>query len=168
MAAIADALAELAADGDYLAPWLARLGPGPGAVAILAPARGPRLTLVRRPEGELSAVHDHGTWVAIATISGTETHRRYDRLGIDGIDGVTLVDERDLVATQTATLLPPDDVHDHGHVLGHGATAAILVLTGDDQTRFIRHEWDLATGQRRVLRPGDGGRFVASEPIPGA
>ena len=31
-------------------------------------------------------------------------------------------------------------------------------MTGDDQTRFRRNEWDLATGRHRILEPGDGGR----------
>ena len=39
-------------------------------------------------------------------------------------------------------------------------------MTGDDQTRFRRNEWDLTTGRHRVLEPGDGGRWLASQPMP--
>ena len=70
-------------------------------------------------------------------------------------------------AASAVTLLPPDDVHDHGHLPGHGSPAWILVLLGDTQTRYARNEWDLVTGRHRVLVPGDGGRFIASEPFPG-
>ena len=63
-------------------------------------------------------------------------------------------------------MLPPDDIHDHGHLVGHGAPAYILVLAGADQNRLTRNEWDLATGRHRILRPGDEGRFLASQPMP--
>ncbi|MEO5885945.1 MAG: hypothetical protein ABIQ58_10565 [Candidatus Limnocylindrales bacterium] len=162
---IATALVDLAADTDYLAGWVARLGE-PGALAIHAPDRGPRLILVHRTTGQMSAVHDHGTWVAITPISGQETHRRYRLTGGPAADALKLEQEIALTPTHAATLLPPDDIHDHGHLVGHGSAAHILVLTGDDQTRFIRTEWDLATGRHRILRPGDGGRWLASQPIP--
>jgi len=167
LAAVGAALAEFATDLDYLAPWMARLGGRAGGLAIHAPARGPRLLLVHRPEGSMSAVHDHGTWVALATIAGLETHRRYRRVE-DGTGGPLpeLVEEVALAAAQVTTLLPPDDIHDHGHLFGRGQPAHILVLTGDDQQLFTRTEWDLATGRRRTLRPGAPGRWLATDPIP--
>ena len=163
--AIGAALVELAKDTDYLGPWIERLEGRAGGLAIHAPEHGPRLQLVHRPEGEMSAVHDHGTWIAIATITGIETHRRYRRpTQPTGLPEQTEV--LDLAAAESATLMPPDDIHDHGHVLGHGEPAHILVLAGEDQTRLTRNEWDLATGRHRVLGPGDRGRFLASEPLP--
>ena len=42
----------------------------------------------------------------------------------------------------------------------------VLIMTGDDQTRYTRNEWDLATGRRRILHPGETGRWLASEPMP--
>jgi predicted metal-dependent enzyme (double-stranded beta helix superfamily) len=166
--AIADALAEFAADREYLDRWIARLGDRSGALPIHAPVRGPRLTLVHRPEGRMSAVHDHGTWVAICPIVGTETHRRWQvvRGSADATPGIELADDRALAATEAATLLPPDDVHDHGHLVGRGAPAHVLLLLGDDQTRFTRNEWDAATGRHRVLVPGDSGRWLASDDWP--
>ncbi len=167
LAAIGRSLAELAGDADYLATWIERMGGRSGALPIHAPARGPRLTLVHRPDGEMSAVHSHGTWVAISAIAGVETHRRWRVIdGEDGSSRVELAEDRALEATEVATLLPPDDVHDHGHLAGRGAPAYALILLGDDQTRFTRREWDLATGRHRVLVPGDGGRWLASEPMP--
>jgi predicted metal-dependent enzyme (double-stranded beta helix superfamily) len=166
--AIGVALAGLAGDRDYLAHWIARLEGRPGAVLLHGTTTGPRLQLVHRPTGGVSAVHDHGTWVAVATIAGLETHRRY-RLAARADDGrpwPTLEDEVALEASQVATLLPPDDIHDHGHLVGRGEAAHILVLTGDDQRRYSRTEWDLATGRQRTLRPGDGGRWLASDPWP--
>lgn len=55
------------------------------------------------------------------------------------------------------TLTPPDDVHSHGHTLGHGDTPYSLILTGDDQLRFARREFDVAAGTSRGLAPGDFG-----------
>ena len=44
--------------------------------------------------------------------------------------------------------------------------AHVLVLTGDDQRRFERNEWDPVTGRHRVLQAGDLGRWLASDPWP--
>jgi len=159
------ALADLASDLDYMAGWAARLGDRNGNLPMHAPVRGPRLLLVHRLEGHMSAVHDHGTWVALSPVSGLETHRHYrrpaDPAGQPEIDEV-----RSLGPADTATLLPPDDVHDHGHLAGHGSPAHVLVLLGDDQTVCERNEWDPATGRHRLLRPGDPGRWVSSDPWP--
>jgi predicted metal-dependent enzyme (double-stranded beta helix superfamily) len=167
LAAIGFALSELASDRDYLAPWIDRLGGRSGALPIHAPERGPRLMIVHRAEGQMSAVHDHGTWVAVSPIVGVETHRRW-RVVRDGGTSprVELGEDATLAPAEIATMLPPDDVHDHGHLAGRGAPAHVLILLGDDQTRFVRNEWDLATGRHRVLAPGDGGRWLASEPFP--
>jgi predicted metal-dependent enzyme (double-stranded beta helix superfamily) len=166
LAEIGAALVELAADVDYLTPWVQRLGGRSGALPIHDPARGPRLTLVHRSEGEMSAVHDHGTWVAISPIAGVETHRRWRVLRErDAAPRVEIAEDRALAQRDVATLLPPDDVHDHGHLAGRGPAAHVLILLGDRQTRFTRNEWDPATGRHRVLVPGDGGRWLASEPM---
>jgi predicted metal-dependent enzyme (double-stranded beta helix superfamily) len=165
--AIGVALSTLASDTDYLASCVARLGGHSGAMPIHAPERGPRLMIVHRGEGEMSAVHDHGTWVAISPIVGLETHRRWRVIREDGwAPRIELEDDAGLAATEVATMLPPDDVHDHGHLVGRGAPAHVLILLGDDQTRFVRNEWDLATGRHRVLAVGNGGRWLASEPFP--
>jgi len=120
---------------------------------------------VHRLEGQMSAIHDHGTWVAVSPVTGIETHRRYRRGATD--DAVpALSDVTALDPTTTVTLLPPDDVHDHGHLLGAGAPAYVLILTGDDQRHYERHEWDLATGRHRVLAPGEAGRWTSDEPWP--
>ena len=147
--AIGRALVDLARDVDYLAPWIERLGDRNGSLPIHAPERGPRLMIVHRREGQMGAVHDHATWVAVSPIVGPEVA---EALALEPSD--------------VATLLPPDDLHDHGHLAGHGVPAYVLIMTGDDQTRFTRNEWDLATGRHRILRPGDGGRWLASEPMP--
>jgi len=163
--AIGAALTDLAADVEYVRSWAERLGERTGLLRIHAPARGPRLTIVHRLAGQLSAVHDHGTWVALSPISGLETHRRY-RLP-DGPDSRPEIAEvSSLAAAQVTTLMPPGDIHDHGHLAGIGEPAYVLILTGDDQTRFERHEWDPATGQHRVLQPGQSGRWLARDPWP--
>jgi predicted metal-dependent enzyme (double-stranded beta helix superfamily) len=173
LAAIGAALVDLATDVDYLGSWVARLGDVDGALPIHAPARGPRLMIVHRTEGNMSAVHDHGTWVAISPIVGLETHRRWRVVGGTTAAGgqseparLELAERLGLEPAQAATLLPPDDLHDHGHLAGNGRPAYVLILLGDDQTRFARNEWDLATGRHRVLAPGVAGRWLASEPMP--
>jgi len=167
LAAIGAELADLAHDADYLAGWIDRLDGRSGSLPIHAPERGPRLTLVHRTEGQMSAVHNHGTWVAISPIVGVETHRRWRVRRDDGaVPTVELAEDRLLEANETATLLPPDDVHDHGHLVGRGRPGYVLILLGDNQTVFAREEWDLATGRHRILQPGDGGRWLASEPMP--
>jgi predicted metal-dependent enzyme (double-stranded beta helix superfamily) len=167
LAAIGAALSSLAAHPKTLEAWITRLGDRSGATPIHAPTRGPRLVLVHRLEGQMSAVHDHGTWVAISPIRGIETHRQW-RVRREGDEAprVELADDRALADAQVATLLPPDDVHDHGHLVGRGDPAYVLILLGDDQTHFTRNEWDVASGRHRVLRPGDGGRWVSTEPFP--
>jgi hypothetical protein len=168
LAAIGAALAELAADGDYLARWIDDLGDESGLRRIHAPERGPRLQIVHRREGEMGAVHDHQTWVAISPVTRLEAHRRYQIVGSGTSARPEQVEELALAPSDVVTLLPPDDLHDHGHITGRGAPAYVLILTGDDQTLFERNEWDLATGRHRILRPGDGGRWLASEPMPPA
>jgi hypothetical protein len=166
LGAIAAALVDLARDVDYLAPWVERLGDVNGGLPIHAPARGPRLLIVHRREGEMGAIHDHATWVAISPIVGLETHRRYRIVGSGTAARPELAEELALGPSSVATLLPPDDLHDHGHLAGRGVPAYILIMTGDDQTRYTRNEWDLATGRHRLLQPGDPGRTLASQPMP--
>lgn len=114
----------------------------------------------------MGAIHDHGTWVAISSILGLETHRRYRVIGEGSAAHPEVIELRSLRASDFATLLPPDDLHDHGHMPGSGSPAYVLILTGDDQTRFRRNEWDATTGRHRILEPGVGGRFLATEPMP--
>ncbi len=168
LGSIGSALVDLATDVDYLARWVERIGDVSGALAIHAPGRGPRLMIVHRRAGQMGAVHDHATWVAISPIVGLETHRRYRVAGDGPTARPELAEALALEPSQVATLLPPDDLHDHGHLAGHGVPAYVLIMTGDDQTRFTRNEWDLATGRHRILRPGDAGRWLASQPMPKA
>ena len=183
LASIGASLAGLAGDLDYVKRWVEQLGDDSGSMPIHAPARGPRLMIVHRREGQMGAVHDHATWVAISPIVGLETHRRWRVVGGDGLtDGPTggptggtaepnarveLVESLSLHAAEVATLLPPQDIHDHGHLAGRGHPAHVLIMTGDDQSLFTRNEWDVATGRHRILEPGDRGRWLASQPWPG-
>ena len=116
----------------------------------------------------MGAIHDHGTWIAISPIVGLETHHRYRVTGDGATARPEVAETLYLEPTQLATLLPPDDLHDHGHLAGHGTAAYVLIMAGDDQTLFTRNEWDLATGRHRLLLPGDGGRWLASQPMPDA
>jgi len=166
LVAIGAALVDLAADLDYVTRWVERRGDVSGGLPIHAPERGPRLMIGHRRAGEMGAVHDHGTWVALTPIVGLETHRHYRLAGDGETARPELAELLVLEPSSVATLLPPDDLHDHGHITGRGTPAYVLIMTGDDQTRFSRTEWDLATGRRRILLPGDGGRWLASDPMP--
>ncbi|CAN5845764.1 hypothetical protein BH23CHL8_BH23CHL8_21320 [soil metagenome] len=163
---IAAALLDLAADHDYLAPVIARMADVSGAQPLHMPPSGPRLSLVHRKAGQMSAVHDHGVWVALAPVVGIETHRRYRPLTPSDRATLRVAEDQPLGPAECVTLQPPDDIHDHGHLTGRGDAAWVLILLGDDQFQRRRSEWDPTTGRRRALEPGDQGRWLASEPFP--
>lgn len=167
LAGIAEALLALAGDHDYLAPAIAQLGDVNGRTPLHVPASGPRLFLVHRRAGQMSAVHDHQVWVALAPVVGVESHRRWRPSSPRDRERLAVAEETAVGPAACVTLLPPDDIHDHGHRLGVGDAAYVLILLGDDQFRYTRSEWDPASGRRRTLQPGDAGRWLAAEPFPG-
>lgn len=159
--AIAGALSELASDRDYFASVIAPIDENTTNGAVLhVPERGPRLFLMHRPRGVMGYVHSHGTWAAVAPVKGVETHRRYDVVA-EHADGdraeLIVTDERRLRPGEAAVIVPPNDIHSHGHAGGDDETPYTLIVTGDDQLRFARREYDLAAGIYRELPPGDFG-----------
>ncbi len=167
VSAVAAAMIDVASDHDYLAHRIGELDGRSGSIGLYAPPRGPRLMLVHRREGEMGAIHDHGCWVALAPITGVETHRHFRvRLDAQQVARLELATEQAIEAGQSVTMLQPDDTHSHGHVAGFGDPAYVLIMTGDNQRFFRRTEWDTATGRSRALDPGDGGRWIDSEPFP--
>jgi hypothetical protein len=153
-------LVELAADEEFFGPLIAQLPSGsPGSRWLIRPARGPRLVLVHRPDGVMGYTHSHRCWVGIAPVRGVETHQRWDAVRhADGRAELRLADERALVHGDAATLVPPRDVHNHGHVAGSGPSPYSLILLGDDMLLFGREEYDPERGTWRALAPGDPGR----------
>ena len=97
-------------------------------------------------------------WVALAPVTGTETHRQFEIRSRtpDGAADLRLREERHLDATASdfVTMTPPQDVHDHGHVSGIGQPAYVLVLTGKPQLQFERQQYDLSTSTWQNLAPG--------------
>ena len=69
-----------------------------------------------------------------------------------------LAEERALVRGDVATLVPPQDVHNHGHVIGTGPSPYSLILLGDDMLVFEREEYDPEQRTWQRLAPGDPGR----------
>jgi hypothetical protein len=153
-------LVELAADDAFFGPLIAQLPPGsPGSHWLIRPERGPRLVLVHRPDGVMGYTHSHRCWVGIAPVRGVETHQRWEAVRhADGAAELRLADERALVQGDVATLVPPRDVHNHGHVVGSGPSPYSLILLGDDMLLFGREEYDPELGTWRTLAPGDPGR----------
>jgi hypothetical protein len=153
-------LVELAADEEFFGPLIGQLPSAvPGSRWLLKPGRGPRLVLVHRPEGVMGYTHSHHCWVGIAPVRGVETHQRWNAVRhADGQAELRLADERALVRGDVATLVPPRDVHNHGHVAGSGPSPYSLILLGDDMLVFDREEYDPEQGIWRALAPGDPGR----------
>ena len=153
-------LVELASDEDFFDPLIAELPSAePCDRWLVRPERGPRLVLVHRPEGMMGYTHSHRCWVGIAPVRGVETHQRWDAVRhAGGRAELSLEDERALVHGEVATLVPPRDVHNHGHVAGSGPTPYSLILLGDDMLLYDREEYDPEQGTWRALPPGDPGR----------
>jgi predicted metal-dependent enzyme (double-stranded beta helix superfamily) len=160
MDAVGRLLVELAADEDYLAPVVAQIpAASPGGHWLHQPERGPRLVLFHRPEGVMACTHSHHCWVAIAPVRGVETHQRWDAVRHDdGRAELRLAHERALRLGDVVTLIPPQDVHNHGHVAGTGPSPYSLILLGDNMYVFEREEYDPEHGTWRRLAPGDPGR----------
>jgi predicted metal-dependent enzyme (double-stranded beta helix superfamily) len=153
-------LVELTADTEFFAPLIADMpAAAPGSRWLIRPERGPRLVLVHRPEGVMGYTHSHRCWVGIAPVRGVESHQRWHaEAHEDGRADLRLADERALQRGDVATLIPPHDVHNHGHVRGTGPTPYSLILLGDDMLLFSRKEYDPGQGTWRALSPGDPGR----------
>jgi hypothetical protein len=116
----------------------------------------------------MGAAHDHGCWVGLAPVTGIETHRRFRRIAsTQELARLELVSDQALGPGEVVTMLAPDDIHAHGHQPGRGEAAYVLIMTGDDQRVNRRTEWDAATSRSRVLQPGDGGRWLETQPFPG-
>lgn len=158
----------LALDDDY---WSHQLRQADGkSMTLHRPDQGVQLVLARRTNGTMSYVHSHSVWVALTAIAGVETHRRYDIERGDGDQAAAvLAEERRLRggAGDVVTLVPPLDVHSHGHVQGSGDWPYTLIVLGDNQFRYQREEFDLHTRRRRVLPPGDRGIVDLPEPVEG-
>lgn len=158
---VAALLSELAREPEVLAEPMAELPADRfGAVGLVTPPEGPRLLLVHRPEGAMSYTHSHSVWIGFAAVTGVERHEHYEVASEgEGTAELRLVEERDLGPGDVVTLVPPRDIHSHGHAPGIGEAACCLVLSGADQFARERREFDLATGAVRVLPPGDFGTW---------
>jgi predicted metal-dependent enzyme (double-stranded beta helix superfamily) len=153
-------LVELADDEEYLGPLIAEMpAESAGGKWLVKPERGPRLVLFHRPEGVMAYTHSHHCWVAVAPVRGVETHQRWDAVRHeDGRADLRLANDRAMRRGDVATLVPPGDIHNHGHVLGTGPSPYSLILLGDDMYLFERKEYDPQQGTWRTLAPGDPGR----------
>ena len=159
-AVVASLLAELACDEEYFRHLIAPIDPDSmGGLPMHVPDEGPRMFLMHRPRGVMSYVHSHGTWAAVAPVHGIETHRRYDVVeeAEPGRARLVVADERRLKPGEAAVVVPPHDIHSHGHLGGPEETPYTLIVTGEDQLRFARREYDLEAGTYRELPPGDFG-----------
>lgn len=159
VASAAAALAALAEDTELFAAAIAALPKRrTSATWLHAPDSGPRMALVHRPAGQMSAIHSHHVWVALAPIAGHETHEVFTvRRRAYGHATVTPVSYQTLDPGQSAHLIPPGDIHSHGHLAGTGAAPYTLVLLGGNMLAYRREEYDRDNGTWRRLVPGDEG-----------
>jgi len=153
-------LTELAADEEYFGPLIAEMpSDSPGGKWLVKPERGPRLVLFHRPQGVMAYTHSHHCWVGIAPVRGVETHQRWDAVRHDdGRAELRLADDRAMHRGDVATLTPPGDIHNHGHVVGTGPSPYSLILLGDDMYFFYNETATPEKGTWRKLAPGDPGR----------
>jgi predicted metal-dependent enzyme (double-stranded beta helix superfamily) len=160
MGAVGRLLVQLAADEEFFGPLITGMPPeSQGVNWLVQPERGPRLVLVHRPEGVMAYTHSHGCWVAIAPVRGAETHQHWNVVRDGGGRAeLSLAGEHVLHRGDVATLVPPRDVHNHGHVVGTGPAPYSLILLGDNMFVFDRQEYDPGEGTWRALRRGDPGR----------
>jgi predicted metal-dependent enzyme (double-stranded beta helix superfamily) len=157
---VAGLLAGFATNREYFEPLIAPMDPDQmGGAALHVPDEGPRLFLMHRPKGVMSYVHSHGTWAVVAPIAGVETHRAYRVEGeaANGRARLRVAQELPLTPGASAFVVPPYDIHSHGHAGGEDDSPFTLILTGEDQTKFARREYDLDAGTYRDLPPGDLG-----------
>jgi predicted metal-dependent enzyme (double-stranded beta helix superfamily) len=158
---IAALMGDFATDRAYFDALTAPLDPAEiGVLALHMPERGPRLFLMHRPRGVMSYIHSHGTWAIVAPVRGVETHRQFDVVRTASPDRAELVVASDvrLRPGEAASIVPPQDVHSHGNAGGDDEPYT-LIMTGDDQLRFERREYDLAAGTYRDLPAGDFGQL---------
>jgi len=160
MSKVGHLLVQLAADEDYLGPLIKAMpSESSGGTWLIQPARGPRLVLFHRPEGVMSYTHSHSCWLAMAPVRGVETHQQWHALcRTDGSADLSLADARAMHRGDVVTLVPPGDIHSHGHVAGSGPSPYSLILLGDDQLAFDRKEYDLQARRWHDLPPGDPGQ----------
>ena len=163
---LASLVGGFALDTEYWGHHIERAGEA--SVMLHHPDRGIQVFLVRRTDGTMSYVHSHRVWVAMSAIVGVETHRHFHIHHLDD-DRVTatLAEERHLHGGtgEAVTLMPPHDIHSHGHVRGTGDWPYTLIVLGDNFLRFEREEFDLREGRRRILAPGDRGLPNLAEPV---
>jgi predicted metal-dependent enzyme (double-stranded beta helix superfamily) len=152
-------LVGLAGQEDYVAPLVAAMpAQETGGSWLSAPDLGPRLLLFHRPEGVMACTHSHRCWVVLAPVQGVETHQRWSTVRHDdGRAEMRLIEDRRLQRGDVVAMVPPNDVHNHGHVPGSGPAPYSLILTGDDMFAHQREEYDLKQGTWRNLAPGDRG-----------
>jgi predicted metal-dependent enzyme (double-stranded beta helix superfamily) len=142
-------------DRDYWQELVDELGEVPGR-QLHWPDTGVRVVVTHRKNGQMSPIHSHECWVALTPLQGVETHRLYQTLG-GPKSPVSLVEERHLQRNALVTLIPPNDIHSHGHPRSEHQPGHTLIVLGDAQEKFLRYEYDPITGEPSPLPPGQMG-----------
>ena len=98
--------------------------------------------------------HSHRRWVGIAAVRGVEAPQRRTRSATTMAGpGCAWRMSALFIRGDVATLVPPGDVHNYGHVVGSGPCPYSLILLGDDMLLFGREEYDAEHWTWRVLAP---------------
>jgi len=143
----------------------AQLGPRPSPTdvetVVLAALRVREYweQLVEDMDGPARMLHwpDSGVRVAV-------THRRYE-CDTDPESRVRLIEERHLASGAIVTMVPPNDIHSHGHLLQENPPGHTLIVLGDAQEKFLRYEYDPMSGEPTPLHPGDMGNADLSPDV---
>jgi predicted metal-dependent enzyme (double-stranded beta helix superfamily) len=74
----------------------------------------------------MAYTHSHHCWVAVAPVRGVETHQRWNAVRHEGGRAeLRLTEDRAMHRGDVATLTPPGNIHNHGHVSGTGPSLTL-------------------------------------------
>jgi len=100
--------------------------------------------------GQVTPIHDHGTWGVIGIYGGVEHEVRYERTRASGVGALTQLSERDIRAGQVIVCCTSD--HDiHRVSCGSHVPCVGIHVYGADIGKMPRHVYDPATGNMRTF-----------------
>ena len=100
--------------------------------------------------GQVTPIHDHGTWGVIGIYGGVEHEIRYELAGASGSTRLTQLSEQDIPTGRVIVCCTSD--HDiHRVSCGSNVPCVGIHVYGADIGRIPRHVYDPATGALRTF-----------------